>query len=91
MKTLLVVLAIIGGLAILRYLRPKPQVAPAAARQADMSRDEAAAVLGVDVTSPAGEIIEAHKRLMQRVHPDKGGSAHLARQLNEAKWVLLRK
>ncbi|XOV81814.1 MAG: hypothetical protein ACFHXK_13160 [bacterium] len=37
----------------------------------------------------ADEVIAAHRRLMQRVHPDKGGSELLAQQLNEAKRVLL--
>jgi CysZ protein len=33
--------------------------------------------------------MESHRRLMQRVHPDRGGSAFLAQQLNEARRVLL--
>lgn len=57
-----------------------------------MSRDEAMAILGLDGEQIGDdEVIAAHKRLMQRLHPDKGGSAHLAAQLNEAKLVLLSK
>jgi hypothetical protein len=66
--------------------------APAGSRpQPDgMTVAEARAVLGLADGVTPDDVIAAHRRLMQRVHPDKGGSAHLARQLNEAKRVLLR-
>ena len=56
-----------------------------------MDGRQARAVLGLS-TGPvtADEVIAAHRRLMQRVHPDKGGSEVLAQQLNEAKQVLLK-
>ena len=51
---------------------------------------QAKAVLGLEDTPlDADAVIAAHRRLMQRLHPDKGGSALLAQQLNEAKRVLL--
>lgn len=55
-----------------------------------MNVERAKAVLGLeDSPLDADSVIAAHRRLMQHVHPDKGGSALLAQQLNEAKRVLL--
>ncbi len=54
-----------------------------------MSREEAAAVLGLTVGASAAEIKAAHKRLMKDFHPDKGGSDYLAAKINAAKDVLL--
>ena len=55
----------------------------------NMDKTQAADILGVDINASEEEIIAAHKRLMQKVHPDKGGSDALAMQINEAKKVLL--
>ncbi len=63
----------------------------AAARSGTMTRREALAVLGLESDPTRQQVIDAHRRLMARIHPDKGGSTYLAQQLNEAKRVLLRK
>ena len=55
----------------------------------NMDKAQAADILGVDIDASKNDIIAAHKRLMQKVHPDKGGSDALAIQINEAKKVLL--
>ena len=69
---------------------------PASARRqaprpppARMSRQEAYQVLGLQPGANVGEIRAAHRRLMAKLHPDKGGVPHLARQVNEARDVLL--
>ncbi|UOM36124.1 DnaJ domain-containing protein [Acuticoccus sp. I52.16.1] len=54
-----------------------------------MSEDEAYEVLGLLPGASEGQIRAAHRRLMKQMHPDHGGSAFLAAQLNEARDVLL--
>ena len=56
----------------------------------NMPRAQALEVLGLSGTPGRDEVIAAHRRLMQKVHPDRGGSNYLAQQLNEAKRVLLK-
>ena len=55
----------------------------------DMSKEMAAEILGLPVEANADEIRLAHKRLMQKIHPDRGGSEALAKQINQAKDVLI--
>lgn len=51
--------------------------------------EEAYAVLGLDRSADADAVRAAHRKLMQSVHPDHGGSGYLAARINEARDRIL--
>ncbi len=60
-------------------------------RSADsrMKRNIALRILELEEGATRQQIEVSYRRLMQHIHPDKGGSTYFAQQLNEAREVLL--
>ena len=54
-----------------------------------MSREEAYDVLWLTPQASQADIVTAHRKLMQKMHPDRGGSTYLASKINLAKKTLL--
>ena len=96
--------AVIGGLLaliaralpLLRYLPlferlwRQPQGAPGSpASKGSMARAEALEILGLETGATKEQIIDAHRRLIQKRHPDRGGSSYLAARINQAKDLLI--
>lgn len=59
--------------------------------QPQMTRREAALILGVRESTAMDKVREAHRRVMVANHPDAGGSHYLASKINEAKDMMMRK
>jgi hypothetical protein len=51
----------------------------------DLSTEESYKILGLEVNASKDDVAKAHKRLIQRLHPDRGGSDYLAAKINAAK------
>ena len=71
-----------GSLLWAAYRRAKPAVVT-------MPVEDARKLLGVDENASLADIREAHRRLIQKVHPDTGGSAELANRVNVARDTLV--
>ncbi|HEX2150804.1 MAG TPA: DnaJ domain-containing protein [Stellaceae bacterium] len=63
--------------------------APPPRSGADLTIDEAYAILGLQPGADPAAIKAAHHRLMKQLHPDRGGTDYFAAKINRARDVLL--
>ena len=66
------------------------QASPPPSREANMTVDQAKEIFGIKTLESSEQIIKRHRELMQKNHPDRGGSDYLAAQINEAKECLIK-
>lgn len=78
-----------GALRLLNRLRGAGRARNKTRARTSITRAEALAILELSGTPDAATINRAHRRLMQRFHPDHGGSEYFARRLNAARERLL--
>ena len=57
--------------------------------QSNIEVQEAYRILGLAPGACKEDVIDAHKRLIQKLHPDHGGNDYLAAQINQAKDLIL--
>ncbi|CAN0400433.1 unnamed protein product [Discosporangium mesarthrocarpum] len=58
--------------------------------ESSMTRELALEILGLEGEPDKKTITKAHRSLMQKMHPDRGGSGYLAQKVNAAKDFLIK-
>ncbi|BFM07562.1 hypothetical protein [Halioxenophilus aromaticivorans] len=61
------------------------------ATHTDLTESQALQILGLSTGASKDDIVTAHRSLIQKLHPDRGGNDYLAAQINAAKDLLLTK
>jgi len=56
---------------------------------ANMALEEAYNILGITPGATRQQVISAHRKLIQKIHPDRGGNNYLAAKINQAKKIIL--
>ncbi|WP_347329696.1 molecular chaperone DnaJ [Marinimicrobium locisalis] len=82
------------GLQFFPLWKQKQQTAGKQPSVGPMSVREAMDTLGLKGDEQAltrDEVVSAHRKLMQKLHPDRGGNDFLAAKVNEAKELLIKR
>lgn len=85
------IVLVVIGLWLAMSTRKAGLAAPGPPAPGRMGAEEARRILGVGPEATQAEIQAAYTRLMRMAHPDKGGTAGLAAQLNAARDRLLQR
>lgn len=67
----------------------KTEHSPPVHTDSELTEDEAWQLLGLKPNDSREDVIRAHKSLIQKLHPDRGGNDYLAAKLNAARDLLL--
>jgi DnaJ homolog subfamily C member 19 len=82
MIKIILFVALLAGL----YFAGKRALSPPSA----MGKAEASKLLGLSADADTEAVLEAHRRLIAKVHPDAGGNAELASRINLARDTMLK-
>ncbi len=72
-----------------RKLSQSEQAAEPNTAHMPMDAQQARKLLNLEASFQREDVIAAHRKMMQKNHPDQGGSDYLAAMLNQAKDLLL--
>lgn len=85
-KVILLLVVVVLGCKML-FRRWPWELIPLSVRSGEVRR--ARTLLGLSRSPTRDQVIEAHRRLVAQVHPDRGGSSELVYEANAARDLLL--
>lgn len=91
MLAFLLKLFLIGSVlyALIKGLHTRYISLPSRTQGEPLSKEEAQNILGIGADANISEVLDAHKRLMKKIHPDAGGNHYFASRLNQARDKML--
>jgi len=83
-------LLLVAAIVAFRFLLGRWPWEPGKATARSATKAQAQALLGVREEASREDIIDAHKRLVAQVHPDRGGTNEQVHEANSARDLLLK-